>query len=97
MIYFQCVLMSAQLIFFFFFFLLRLNVPVNNFSVMSGWSQLFLGLISTLFSVGQKHCVNFTSLDDRNKFIWLLTTTDKYIISALSDFIFEAFQIHESL
>ena len=52
---------------------------------------------NTLFSVGQKHCVNFTSLDDRNKFIWLLTTTDTYIISALSDFIFEAFQIHESL
>ena len=34
---------------------------------------------NTLFSVGQKHCVNFTSLDDRNKFIWLLTTTDTYI------------------
>ena len=25
-------------------FILRLNVPVNNFSVMSGWSQRFLGI-----------------------------------------------------
>ena len=24
-------------------FVLRLNVPVNNFSVMSGWSHRFLG------------------------------------------------------
>ena len=31
-------------------FVLRLNVPVNNFSVMSGWSQLFLGLTSTVRS-----------------------------------------------
>ena len=29
-------------------FVLRLNVPVNNFSVMSGWSQCFLGLTSTV-------------------------------------------------
>ena len=29
-------------------FVLRLNVPVNNFSVMSGRSQLFLGLTSTV-------------------------------------------------
>ena len=29
-------------------FVLRLNVPVNNFSVMSGWSQLLLGLTSTV-------------------------------------------------
>ena len=28
-------------------FVLRLNVPVNNFSVMSGRSQCFLGLTST--------------------------------------------------
>ena len=27
--------------------LLRLNVPVNNFSVMSGWSHSFLGITST--------------------------------------------------
>ena len=25
-------------------FVLRLNVPVNNFSVMSGWSHRFLGI-----------------------------------------------------
>ena len=31
-------------------FVLRLNVPVNNFSVMSGRSQLFLGLTSTVGS-----------------------------------------------
>ena len=31
-------------------FVLRLNVPVNNFSVMSGRSQLFLGLSSTVGS-----------------------------------------------
>ena len=31
-------------------FVLRLNVPVNNFSVMSGWSQRFLGLTSTVGS-----------------------------------------------
>ena len=31
-------------------FVLRLNVPVNNFSVMSGQSQLFLGLTSTVGS-----------------------------------------------
>ena len=29
-------------------FVLRLNVPVNNFSVMSGRSQPFLGLTSTV-------------------------------------------------
>ena len=28
-------------------FVLRLNVPVNNFSVMSGWSHRFLGITST--------------------------------------------------
>ena len=27
-----------------FLFALRFNVPVNNFSVMSGWSQHFLGI-----------------------------------------------------
>ena len=31
-------------------FILRLNVPVNNFSVMSGRSQRFLGLTSTVES-----------------------------------------------
>ena len=31
-------------------FVLRLNVPVNNFSVMSGRSQRFLGLTSTVGS-----------------------------------------------
>ena len=31
-----------------FFFSLKLNVPVNNFSVMSGWSQCFLGLTNTV-------------------------------------------------
>ena len=33
-----------------FLFVLRINVPVNNFSVMSGQSQLFLGLTSTVGS-----------------------------------------------
>ena len=28
-------------------FVLRLNIPVNNFSVMSGWSHRFLGITST--------------------------------------------------
>ena len=31
-------------------FVLRLNIPVNNFSVMSGWRQRFLGLTSTVGS-----------------------------------------------
>ena len=31
-------------------FVLRLNIPVNNFSVMSGRSQRFLGLTSTVGS-----------------------------------------------
>ena len=31
-------------------FELRLNIPVNNFSVMSGRSQNFLGLTSTVGS-----------------------------------------------
>ena len=31
-------------------FVLRFNVPVNNFSVMSGRSQRFLGLTSTVGS-----------------------------------------------
>ena len=31
-------------------FVLRLNVPVNNFSVMSGRSHRFLGLTSTVGS-----------------------------------------------
>ena len=30
---------------------LRLNVPVNNFSVMPGWSHHFLGITSTLGGV----------------------------------------------
>ena len=32
--------------------LLRLNVPINNFSVMSGRSHLFLGITSTFFFWG---------------------------------------------
>ena len=36
-----------------FVLILRLNVPVNNFSVMSGWSQHFLGLTSTV----ESYCV----------------------------------------
>ena len=43
-------LKSTFIFFFFFFFVLRLNIPVNNFSVMSGRSQLFLGLTSTVGS-----------------------------------------------
>ena len=35
----------------FFWFLLRLNVQVNNFSVMSGWSHRFLGITSTFWEV----------------------------------------------
>ena len=31
-------------------FVFRLNVPVNNFSAMSGWSQLYLGLTSIVGS-----------------------------------------------
>ena len=34
-----------------FFVLLRLNVPVNNFSVMSGRSHHFLGITSTFLGV----------------------------------------------
>ena len=30
---------------------LRLYVPVNNFSVMSGWSHRFLGITSTFWDV----------------------------------------------
>ena len=33
------------------FFLLMLNVPVNNFSVISGWSHRFLGITSTFRGV----------------------------------------------
>ena len=33
-----------------FLFVLRLNVPVNNLAVMSGRSQRFLGLTSTVGS-----------------------------------------------
>ena len=36
--------------FIFCLFVLRLNVPVNNFSVMSGRSKCFMGLISTVSS-----------------------------------------------
>ena len=32
-------------------FVLRLNIPVNNFSVMSGWSHRFLGITSTFRGV----------------------------------------------
>ena len=35
------------LLFHFVFF----NVPVNNFTVMSGWSNRFLGIISTFWEV----------------------------------------------
>ena len=31
-------------------FVFRFYIPVNSFSVMSGWSQLFLGLTSTVGS-----------------------------------------------
>ena len=34
-----------------FWFGLMLNIPVNNFSVMLGWSHRFLGITST-FSLG---------------------------------------------
>ena len=36
-------------------FVLRLNVPVSNFSVMSGWSLRFLGLTSTV--AGELMCI----------------------------------------
>ena len=32
-------------------FVLRLYIPVNNFSVMSGWSHRFLGITSTFWEV----------------------------------------------
>ena len=41
-------LMVVNSISYFCLFVLRLNVPVNNFSVMSGRSQRFLGLTSTV-------------------------------------------------
>ena len=34
-----------------FLFGLRLYVPVNNFSVISGWSHRFLGITSTFWEV----------------------------------------------
>ena len=37
--------------FLFRFVLFLFNVPVNNFTVMSGWSNRFLGIISTLLDV----------------------------------------------
>ena len=41
-------LLLMFLIFRFCFVLFLLDVPVNNFSVMSGWSHRFLGITSTL-------------------------------------------------
>ena len=44
-----------------FVFVLRLNISVNNFSIMSGWSQGFLALMclaqahNTVTPVGIKH------------------------------------------
>ena len=44
-------------------FVLRLNIPVNNFSVMSGWSHRFLGITSTF---GETFI--FELLCDKSKF-----------------------------
>ena len=43
--------MDDKKLFLSFFLLLRLNVPVNNFSVMSGRSHRFLGITSTFRGV----------------------------------------------
>ena len=44
----------------FFFSLLRLNVPVNNFSVMSGQNHRFLGIIGTFRGVNVSLLKNTT-------------------------------------
>ena len=46
--YVNCYQILTQRSFVLFVFLLRLNVAVNNFSVMSGRSQRFLGLTRTV-------------------------------------------------
>lgn len=48
------------------------------------------------FSSVQKHCRNFSLLDDKSKFNWLITNSDKSIITELSNFIYESFAIHSS-
>ena len=52
---------------------------------------------NNLFSVVQIHCRNFSSLEDKLKFNWLLTNSDKSIIIELSNFIFESFAVHALL
>ena len=43
--------MKTDIVFFFCLFWVRLYVPVNNFSVMSGRNQHFLGITSTFWEV----------------------------------------------
>ena len=38
------------------------------------------------FSIVQRHCINFYSLQDKSKFNWLLSNTDDIIITELSNF-----------
>ena len=47
-----------------------------------------------LFSVVQINCRNFCSLEDKVKFNWLLTNSDKNVIIELSNFLFESFALH---
>lgn len=51
---------------------------------------------NNLFSVVQKHCLKFSSLDSKSKFNWLLSNTDDIIVTELSNFIHEIFNIHDS-
>ena len=49
---------------------------------------------NNLFSVVQIICRNFCSLEDKVKFNWLLTNSDKNVIIELSNFLFESFALH---
>ena len=46
------------------------------------------------FTQVQKHCSNFHLLEDSLKFNWLLTNTDRYIITELANYVSELFNIH---
>jgi len=44
-----------------------------------------------LFTIAQNSCVNFTSLDDKSRFVWLLTAETESVIRATAEFLKNSF------
>ena len=48
-----------------------------------------------LFTYSAKYCLNFNTLSDQNKFLWLMTTEDTGVITKLAFYIHSCFEIRK--